>query len=112
MEAHVQRKALPPLCVCEEGKMSTTTANLGHHAVAAESSRPAYQAYQILHFAFTAAPILAGIDKFFHLLTNWDQYLAPWIARMSPIGGHGLILVGGGVRNIAGIRVPGKPDIE
>jgi hypothetical protein len=26
-----------------------------------------------------AAPILAGIDRFLHLLVNWDQYLAPWI---------------------------------
>src|SRR4051812_46931240 len=103
MEARVQRKALPPLCVCEEGKMSTTTANLGHHAVAAESSRPAYQAYQILHFAFTAAPILAGIDKFFHLMCNWDQYLAPWIARMSPIGGHNLMLAVGAIEIIAGL---------
>ena len=38
---------------------------------------PAYQAYQILHAAFVIAPILAGIDKFLHLLTNWDVYLAP-----------------------------------
>ncbi|MBV9079492.1 MAG: hypothetical protein JO102_00060, partial [Elusimicrobia bacterium] len=26
--------------------------------------RHAYQAYQILHFGFTVAPILAGLDKF------------------------------------------------
>jgi hypothetical protein len=37
---------------------------------------PAYQAYQILHIAFTVAPVVAGIDKFFHFLVNWDQYLS------------------------------------
>jgi hypothetical protein len=25
-------------------------------------------------------PALAGLDKFFHLLGNWDQYLAPVVA--------------------------------
>ena len=89
--------------------MSTTIANLGHGAVAAEHSRPAYQAYQILHFAFTVAPILAGLDKFFHLLCNWDQYLAPWAARLSPIGGHNFMLAVGVVEVIAGLLVAIKP---
>lgn len=91
--------------------MSTTTANLGHHALAAEHSRPAYQAYQILHFAFTVAPILAGIDKFFHLLANWDQYLAPWIANRAPMGGHNLMLAVGVIEIIAGLIVAMKPKI-
>ena len=79
--------------------------------MAAEHSRPAYQGYQILHFAFTVAPILAGLDKFFHLLVNWDMYLAPWIARLSPIGGHNLMLVIGVVEIIAGLLVAVKPKI-
>ena len=37
--------------------------------------KPSYQAYQLLHIAFTLAPIVAGIDKFFNFLTNWGQYL-------------------------------------
>jgi len=28
------------------------------------------QAYQILHFAFTVAPILFGLDKFLNVMTN------------------------------------------
>jgi hypothetical protein len=89
--------------------MSTTIANLGHGAVAAERSRPAYQAYQILHLAFVVAPLLAGIDKFFHVLCNWDQYLAPWMARLSPIGGHNLMLVVGVVEMLAALLVAVKP---
>jgi hypothetical protein len=91
--------------------MSTTTANLGHRTWAAEHSRPAYQGYQILHFAFTVAPVLAGLDKFFHLLVNWDMYLAPGIARLSPIGGHNLMLVIGVIEIIAGLLVAIKPKI-
>jgi hypothetical protein len=89
--------------------MSTTIANLHTHAGTVERSSPAYQAYQILHFGFTVAPILAGIDKFFHLLCNWDQYLAPWIAAVSPLGGHSLMLVVGVIEAAAGILVAVRP---
>jgi hypothetical protein len=51
--------------------MSTITANLGSHNTVAERSNQSRQAYQILHLGFTVAPVLAGIDKFFHLLCNW-----------------------------------------
>ena len=44
---------------------------------------PERQAYQILHLGFVAAPVLAGLDKFSHLLTNWDAYLAPPIANIA-----------------------------
>ena len=50
-------------------------------------SSPSYQAYRILHFGFVVAPILAGLDKFFHLLVNWDQYLPEVVAKMSPVPG-------------------------
>jgi hypothetical protein len=75
------------------------------------SAPPARQAYQILHFAFTAAPIIAGIDKFLHLLVNWDNYLAPWVANLSPIGAHNLMLVFGAIEIIAGLIVAFKPGI-
>lgn len=91
--------------------MSTTMAHAGGNTIAVERSRPAYQAYQILHLGFTAAPVLAGLDKFLHLLANWDQYLAPWIANLSPIGGHNLMLVVGVVEMAAGILVALKPRL-
>ena len=56
---------------------------------------PKYQAYQILHIAFVVAPVVAGLDKFFHLLTNWDMYLSPAIARMLPIPAHQFMLAVG-----------------
>jgi hypothetical protein len=77
----------------------------------AETATPARQAYWILYFAFIAAPILAGIDKFFHVLVNWDNYLAPWIANLSPIGAHNLMLLVGAIEIIAGLIVAIKPRI-
>jgi uncharacterized membrane protein YphA (DoxX/SURF4 family) len=75
------------------------------------ASNPTYQAYRILHFGFTALPIIAGLDKFAHILVNWDMYLAPVIARISPIPEHALMMVIGVIEIIAGILVAIKPRI-
>lgn len=73
---------------------------------------PSHQAYQILRWGFTAAPIIAGVDKFFHVLCNWDQYLAPWILNLfSGIGGHRLMLNVGAIEIVAGLIVAIKPRI-
>ncbi len=86
--------------------MNTTT-----NQSAASMSSPAYQAYWILHVGFTVAPILAGLDKFTHLLVNWDQYLPGVVANVSPIQPHTLMLVVGIVEIVAGIGVWLKPQI-
>src|ERR1041385_475181 len=70
---------------------------------------PTQQAYQILHIGFVLAPVIAGLDKFTHLLVNWDQYLAPWIANLSPIGAHQLMLIVGIIEVAAGLIVALKP---
>jgi hypothetical protein len=73
------------------------------------SPRPAFQAYQLLHFAYVVAPIVAGVDKFFHLLVNWDMYLSPVFARLIPVAPHSLMLGIGVVEIIAGLIVAGRP---
>jgi hypothetical protein len=82
-----------------------------HHAATIRTASPAYQAFRILHFGFVAAPILAGLDKFFHVLANWDQYIPAVIARLSPIGEHNLMLIVGVVEIVAGLGVAWKPRI-
>ena len=57
------------------------------------------------------APILAGLDKFFNLWTEWDHYLAPWIVKLSPLGGRGLMMLTGCIEIVAGILVAVKPRI-
>ena len=75
------------------------------------TSSPAYQAYQILHIGFTVAPLLAGLDKFLHLLTNWDQYLAPVVNNTLGGRGHQFMLVVGVIEMVAGVGVLLKPKI-
>lgn len=86
-----------------------TSIDQSHIATAASS--PAHQAYRILQFGFTVAPIIAGLDKFLHLLVNWDQYLPETVARVSPIPAHTLMLVIGVIEIVAGIGVALKPRI-
>jgi hypothetical protein len=76
-----------------------------------EVSPNAHQAYQILHFAFVVAPILAGLDKFFHLLVDWDKYLPPVVNNLVGGRGHQLMLVVGVIEIIAGVGVALKPRI-
>ncbi len=78
---------------------------------AADMSNPTYQAYQILRFGFTVAPIIAGLDKFLHLLVNWDQYLPPLVNNLTGGHGHQLMLIVGVIEIIAGIGVALMPRI-
>ena len=75
------------------------------------ASKPSYQAYQILRLGFTVAPIVAGLDKFFHLLVNWDQYLPAFVNNMTGGHGHELMLAVGVIEIVAGLGVAFKPRL-
>ena len=70
-----------------------------------------YQAYRILQLGFVVAPIVAGLDKFFHLLVDWDKYLPSIVNNLTGGRGHQLMLVVGVVEIVAGIGVAIKPRI-
>jgi hypothetical protein len=70
-----------------------------------------YQAYQILRLGFIVAPIVAGLDKFFHLLVDWDQYLPPFVNRLTGGHGHELMLAVGVIEIAAGLGVAFKPRV-
>ncbi len=73
--------------------------------------RPAYQAYRLLQAGFTIAPLVAGVDKFIHVLANWDMYLAPQVEKMLPFSGHTFMLIVGVVEILAAILVAAIPRI-
>jgi uncharacterized membrane protein YphA (DoxX/SURF4 family) len=66
---------------------------------------PAYQAFWTLRIGFSAAPILFGLDKFAHVLTNWDKYLAPRLDRIIPGTAHQAMLAVGVIEVLAGLLV-------
>ncbi len=75
------------------------------------AQNPGYQGYQILHWGLVALPAIAGLDKFFHLLADWDQYLAPSVERILPVSGHAFMLTVGVVELIAALVVAVAPRI-
>lgn len=70
-----------------------------------------HMAYKLLYFGFIAAPILAGLDKFFNLMTNWSVYLSPVVLKIFPVSAFVFMRAVGIVEIIAGILVAFKPRV-
>jgi uncharacterized membrane protein YphA (DoxX/SURF4 family) len=70
---------------------------------------PVYQAFLLLRIAFTVAPIVFGLDKFFNVLVDWETYLAPWINDIVPGSASTAMHLVGVVEIAAGVAVALKP---
>ena len=70
---------------------------------------PRYQAYALMRLAFIVAPIAFGLDKFFNVMVDWPQYLAPWINDIAPGSGQDFMYFVGGIEIVAGLAVALKP---
>jgi hypothetical protein len=75
------------------------------------ASSPVYQAFLILLIGFTAAPLIAGADKFFGILTDWTQYLAPVFPNLLGISAQSFMYAVGIIEIVAGLIVLSKPSI-
>jgi uncharacterized membrane protein YphA (DoxX/SURF4 family) len=62
-------------------------------------------AWWALRLGLGLGPFLAGLDKFFNLLTDWGMYLSPWVERLLPISGGAFMRVVGVVEMIVGLAV-------
>jgi len=90
--------------------MSTITANYAHeHRAAAMSNTE--KVISILKWTYGLVPIVAGADKFTHLLTNWDQYLAPIVTDVIPVQPHTFMSIVGVIEIVAGIIVLTRPKV-
>jgi uncharacterized membrane protein YphA (DoxX/SURF4 family) len=65
----------------------------------------------ILKWTYGLVPIVAGVDKFMHILTDWDKYLAPAVANVLPMQPHAFMNIVGIIEIIAGVLVLVKPRI-
>jgi hypothetical protein len=73
--------------------------------------QPAFQAYLILYAGFIALPALAGLDKFAHVLVDWDGYLAPVVSETLGVTPHSFMLMVGVIEIVAGLLVAIRPQI-
>ncbi|MFC7594832.1 hypothetical protein ACFQU3_05915 [Terrabacter sp. GCM10028922] len=63
------------------------------------------QAFLLLRTVFTVAPIVFGLDKFANVLTDWPNYLAPWINDLIPGTAQQAMYAVGVVEVLAGVAV-------
>jgi uncharacterized membrane protein YphA (DoxX/SURF4 family) len=65
-----------------------------------------------LRIAFGLMATLAGLDKYFNLLADWEAYMAPIAAELSPFSPHTLMAVVGLVEIAVGLTILFvRPDI-
>ena len=59
----------------------------------------------VLRLTYGLVPIVAGLDKFFNVLTTWQQYVSPTVSRVLPINPSTLMHIVGLIEIAAGIVV-------
>jgi uncharacterized membrane protein YphA (DoxX/SURF4 family) len=63
------------------------------------------RAWGILRLAYGLVPLLAGLDKFFNIFTQWDQYLSPAVVQVLPVPVPVFMGVAGIVEIAVGVAV-------
>jgi uncharacterized membrane protein YphA (DoxX/SURF4 family) len=61
--------------------------------------------YVPLRLTYGLVPVVAGLDKFFNLLTNWEAYLPSFASSLLPVSPTVFMQIVGGIEIIAGLAV-------
>jgi hypothetical protein len=67
--------------------------------------------FNLLKLTFGIVPIVAGLDKFTNLLTNWEQYVHPGLGGMLPFSASVFMMIVGVIEIVAGLIVLKKTEI-
>lgn len=60
---------------------------------------------ELLKYTYGIVPIVAGLDKFLNLLTNWEAYLNPVVVDLLPFSPSVFMMIVGVIEIVAGIIV-------
>lgn len=63
------------------------------------------QTWWSLRLTYGLVAFLAGLDKFFHLLTDWDMYLAPAVAELIPVSTSTFMQAAGVIEMAVGLLI-------
>jgi hypothetical protein len=63
------------------------------------------QAWWALRIGLGAGPFLAGLDKYFNLLTTWTGYINPLFLKILPFSGQTLMHIVGVIEMIVGLAI-------
>ena len=74
--------------------MTTTSSNLHLESL-----------YRPLWLTYGLVPLLAGLDKFLNLLTDWPKYLSPLVADLLPVSAQSFMYAVGIIEIVVGLMV-------
>jgi uncharacterized membrane protein YphA (DoxX/SURF4 family) len=74
-------------------------------AMTIKSKRELYSAWWALRLTFGLVPFLAGLDKFFNILTDWAQYQSPLLQQFLPISATSFMYVVGIIEMVVGLAI-------
>jgi hypothetical protein len=63
------------------------------------------QTWWSLRLTYGLVAFLAGLDKFFNLLTSWDMYLAPAVAALIPVSASTFMQAVGVIEMAVGLLI-------
>src|SRR5688572_23309264 len=89
--------------------MATLASNYIHPAPV--SVDKAHRVAMVLRWTYGLVPIVAGVDKFMHILTDWNKYLAPVVTDIIPLSPTAFMSIVGVIEILAGILVLARPKV-
>lgn len=63
------------------------------------------RAWWALRIGIGVGPFLAGLDKYFNLLTNWTAYISPLALKILPFSGQTFMHIVGVIEMIVGLAI-------
>ncbi len=63
------------------------------------------QAWWVLRIGLGVGPFLAGLDKYFNLLTNWTAYISPLALKILPFSEQTFMHIVGVIEMIVGLEI-------
>jgi uncharacterized membrane protein YphA (DoxX/SURF4 family) len=65
----------------------------------------------LLKLTYSLIPIVAGLDKFTNILTDWEQYLNPALVDLLPVSAQTFMMIVGVIEIVAGVLVFIKTEV-
>jgi len=79
------------------------------HSNGADHHGQSHVAYMLLRWTYGLVFIVAGLDKFFNLVTVWQQYVSPFAIRIAPVKLNQLMMGIGAFEVLLGALILAKP---
>jgi uncharacterized membrane protein YphA (DoxX/SURF4 family) len=91
--------------------MATTYSGNVSDIVPATENQVVLSTQTMLRFVYGLVPIVAGLDKFFNLLANWETYLNPLALRIVPVTDVMFMHIVGLIEIVAGVLTLARPRV-